>query len=157
MSQTAGAASSSSPTPSLAGGNHDMNSMNGNDEIRQFGFSVKGGNANGNGIVHADGRKSFYGGPKKKTDRKRNGRSSKKQVEVDLNTIDYLTVEAKALENLYSSLCYEERLDDALFVIKQSIRAGRDDALKMYVLAPLIVFLFPTFVVHMCICLVVYA
>jgi pentatricopeptide repeat protein len=51
---------------------------------------------------------------------------------VDLDTLDFVDADAKLLEGVYSSLCAEARLDDALFVLKQSIRAGREDALRMF-------------------------
>ncbi|KAI8105889.1 hypothetical protein M9434_000468 [Picochlorum sp. BPE23] len=59
-------------------------------------------------------------------------RQNAEPMSVDLNRIDFLNASAKMLQDVYSALCYEERLDDALFVIKQSIRAGRDDALQMF-------------------------
>lgn len=54
----------------------------------------------------------------------------KGHVEVDINKIDYAVIPAGTLQEVYSALCFEGRLDDALHVIKQSIRAGRDDCLK---------------------------
>ena len=56
----------------------------------------------------------------------------KMNIVVDLQELDFLTASPKMLEDIYSSLCADEKLDDALFVIKQSIRAGRDDALRRF-------------------------
>lgn len=50
---------------------------------------------------------------------------------IDLDSLDFVETDAKVLEGIYSSLCAESRLDDALFVLKQSIRAEREDALRM--------------------------
>lgn len=57
---------------------------------------------------------------------------NKKDLVVDLQELDFLSTSPKMLEDIYSSLCADEKLDDALFVIKQSIRAGRDDALRRF-------------------------
>lgn len=47
----------------------------------------------------------------------------------DLDTLEYGSHDAYALLSLYSGLCDVERLDDALVVIKQCIRAKRNDVL----------------------------
>jgi len=63
---------------------------------------------------------------------KRYDKPRAKGVEIDLYKVDYAHAPPKVLQELYSALCSEQRLDDALHVIKQSIRAGRDDALRMF-------------------------
>ena len=60
------------------------------------------------------------------------GRRNRQPLTVDLEVLDFVDADAKLLEEVYSALCAESRLDDALFVLKQSIRAGREDALRMF-------------------------
>ena len=69
------------------------------------------------------------------TSRNENGNnktpSGSRPVSVDLDTLEFVDADAKLLNEVYSALCAESRLDDALFVLKQSIRAGREDVLQM--------------------------
>jgi pentatricopeptide repeat protein len=77
-------------------------------------------------------RKTEKFGGEKRQDHRSTVKKTSPPVVVDLNEVDFLSTPPKALQDMYSSLCAEGRLDDALFVIKQSIRAGRDDALRMF-------------------------
>ncbi|KAL4533067.1 hypothetical protein Ndes2526A_g08520 [Nannochloris sp. 'desiccata'] len=47
-------------------------------------------------------------------------------------TVDYRDAPAVTVDRLYSRLCDNGKLDDALFVVKECIRAGRGDVLKMF-------------------------
>ncbi|KAG7672854.1 hypothetical protein Ndes2526B_g08327 [Nannochloris sp. 'desiccata'] len=47
-------------------------------------------------------------------------------------TVDYRDAPAVTVDRLYSRLCDSGKLDDALFVVKECIRAGRGDVLKMF-------------------------
>lgn len=46
-------------------------------------------------------------------------------------TVDYRHAPAATIDKLYSRLCDNGKLDDALLVVKECIRAGRGDVLKM--------------------------
>ena len=46
-------------------------------------------------------------------------------------TISYRDAPAVTVDRLYSKMCDSGRLDDALLVVKECIRAGREDVLKM--------------------------
>jgi hypothetical protein len=46
-------------------------------------------------------------------------------------TIDYRDAPAVTVDRLYSRLCDSGKLDDALLVVKECIRAGRGDVLKL--------------------------
>jgi pentatricopeptide repeat protein len=81
---------------------------------------------------HQDLAKSKSSPSRMKGKSKRYERPRSKSVEIDLYTVDYAHESPKVLQELYSALCSEGRLDDALHIIKQSIRAGRDDALRMF-------------------------
>ena len=72
------------------------------------------------------------GGQNTRSSGKDKQKNAKRPHTVDLDSLDFVHADAKLLEGVYSSLCAEARLDDALFVLKQSIRAGREDALRMF-------------------------
>jgi pentatricopeptide repeat protein len=72
------------------------------------------------------------GGQNKRDSGRGKQKMGKRPQTVDLDSLDFVDADAKLLEGVYSSLCAEARLDDALFVLKQSIRAGREDALRMF-------------------------
>lgn len=46
-------------------------------------------------------------------------------------TVDYRDAPAATVDRLYARLCDNGKLDDALLVVKECIRAGRGDVLKM--------------------------
>jgi hypothetical protein len=46
-------------------------------------------------------------------------------------TVDYRETPAVTIDRLYARLCDAGKLDDALLVVKECIRAGRDDVLKL--------------------------
>jgi len=53
-------------------------------------------------------------------------------LSLDPKALSYDSTHASSILKVYSGLCMESRLDDALLVMKDSIRAGRVDVLKRY-------------------------
>ena len=91
-------------------------------------------NKNGSSTVDTAAHKRALGkvaaGPSASSSSSSSSNSTSSSSQSTLQSVSYTDTPANTIERLYSRLCDSGRLDDALTVLKDSIRAGRVDVLK---------------------------
>lgn len=122
-----GVVSTSMPSTNSNGSNGNGYAKHGN------GYTNGNGNGNGNGNNGRSSSRAVQLQPRTVVAPPQediHGEIEEVPIPDDLATVSYSDAPAMYILRLYSALCRANRLDDALLIMKDSIRAGRTDILR---------------------------